>query len=202
MQPASLLPPLCPFPASRSLAASRCCGCLFSTTNSECFVFYLHVTPSWQPTECYRMARGRGGKGVMLLQLHLHICKSLQRRQAMGSACVCVMLHHSCAIVYLVSPNLASMEWVRLSWQEREGGREVGRGVRSGGGWSGRRLECAWYAHSQIKIHIFEFAIRSSWLRSAAAFDERGNCIRICICICSTASASVAKSEQAFCCGG
>lgn len=56
---------------------------------------------------------------VVLLQLHLHICKSLQRRQAMGSACVCVMLHHSCAIVYLVSPNLASMEWVRLSWQQR-----------------------------------------------------------------------------------
>lgn len=62
----------------------------------------------------------RGVVEVVLLQLHLHICKSLQRRQAMGSACVCVMLHHSCAIVYLVSPNLASMEWVRLSWQERE----------------------------------------------------------------------------------
>lgn len=93
------------------------------------------------------LSHGQGvlrGVEVVLLQLHLHICKSLQRRQAMGSACVCVMLHHSCAIVYLVSPNLASMEWVRLSWQEREGG-EVGGGSGGALEWAALRvrLVCA-----------------------------------------------------------
>lgn len=161
-------------------------------------MFYLHVTPSWQPTECYRMARGARGRGGHAAAAAFAYLQKPAAPTGHGQRlCVCYaapQLRH--CLLSVAESGQHGMGTVKLAI-EREGG-EVG--VGSGGGWSGRRLECAWYAHSQIKIHIFEFGIRSSWLRSA--FDERGNCIRICICICSTASASVAKSEQAFCCGG
>lgn len=150
-------PPLPPLPVSFSRAPSRCCACLFSTTNSECFVFYLHVTPSWQPTECYRMARGAkgvegGSEGRAAAAAFAYLQKPAAptgHGQRSVCVCVCVMLHHSCAIVYLVSPNLASMEWDRLSWQEREE-KEEEEWKEGWSRWANNncRLECAWYAHS------------------------------------------------------
>lgn len=83
---------------------------LFSTTNSECFVFYLHVTLRSKLTKCYRRARARESERVCVcVWIYLHICKACSADRpwaSSSSSSSCVMLHHSCAIVYLVSPNL------------------------------------------------------------------------------------------------
>lgn len=106
-------------------------------------MFYLHVTPSWQPTECYRMARGAkgvegGSEGRAAATAFAYLQKpAAPTGHGQRSVCVCVCVCYAApqlrhCLLSVAESGQHGMGSVKLAREGREGGERGGGEVEGG----------------------------------------------------------------------